>query len=126
MLCAIGKTTKETVIAKFQLNNLVSEEMPSGYFFVIKPEEFDIANQKMSAQFLAEHNILNSFWVRSGSTARFNNTFAQLADLVINSKENTNGSVAVTESTDGVMDSPHIFSEGLPQILVPKNWKSPC
>ena len=83
MLCPIGNNTKERVMDTFVTNNLISSESRTdGTFYVLKQDEFDAENQRLSAQMLADHNILNSFWTREGNTARFSDTFAHLVDLV--------------------------------------------
>jgi hypothetical protein len=83
MLCAYGKNTKETVLDGFITNNLVAPyPRQDGTWFVMKPEEFDRENKRLSDQVLVTHNIANTFWTREGNNARFSDTFAQLVDYV--------------------------------------------
>lgn len=116
MLCGFGNNTKERVMDTFVTNNLVSPQpRADGSFYVTKIEEFDAENRRLSEEMLREHNILNYFWVREGNTARFSDTVAHLVDVV---SERSPLQEEETESTES--------TPGLPDIAVPKNWKSPC
>lgn len=116
MICPIGSNTRDTVLQKFKVNNLIaSEPRTDGSFLVLKPEEFDRANAEMGDMVLSMHNIANRFWVREGNTARFNNTFANLVDVV--------------DAREGVVTVPAIEEVpafGLPTLSIPENWVSPC
>lgn len=119
MLCAYGKNTKETVLDGFITNNLVAPyPRQDGSWFVMKPEEFDQENKRLSDQVLAEHNILNSFWTRVGNNARFSDTFAQLVDYVTERDRSSAtppwGDIATEEDT-----APPVAPNGRPSNLTP-------
>ena len=83
MLCAFGNNTKERVLDQFQINQIIGPTpRTDGSWFVLKPNEFDAENKRLSDEILSTHNIANSFWTREGNVARFSDTFAHLVDVV--------------------------------------------
>ena len=100
-ICKIGNNTRETVIQNFQVNNLISAQQSDGVFLVLKPVDFDAANDELSDQLYRDHGLMGLFWSKSGRVARFNNTLSVLADVLAKREKTGN-----KDFTNGYSEAP--------------------
>lgn len=115
MICVQVTNTAATVLSAFRLNNLVGQPTTDGTFFVLKPEEFDRANEDLSRELLDKYNIHNRLWVRVGNTARLSATVGRLVDVVAS---------RTTENPSSIVES--LESSDLPALNMYEGWVNPC